>query len=104
MLIEFGDIVNLFMNVTFRHLAHINYLFGRVGPAVSHQKQGLLVSERINGIDHYETIYSYVYLALFAHNLGQTSVALKLMYRAKFLLQLIYGPNHLEQAAFDVSF
>ena len=25
------------------------------------------------------------------------------MYRAKYLLQLIFGPDHLEQAAFDVS-
>ena len=87
----------------FRHLAHISYLFGRIGQAVSHQKQGLLASERVLGIDHYETIYCYVYLALFSHNLAQTSVALRLMYRAKYLLQLIFGPDHLEQAAFDVS-
>ncbi|XP_063675005.1 clustered mitochondria protein homolog [Bolinopsis microptera] len=86
-----------------KHLAHISYLFGRIGQAVSHQKQGLLASERVLGIDHYETIYCYVYLALFAHNLAQTSVALRLMYRAKYLLQLIFGPDHLEQAAFDIN-
>ena len=86
----------------FRHLAHVSYLFGRIGQAVSHQKQGLLASERVLGVDHYETIYCYVYLALFTHNLAQTCVALRLMYRAKYLLKLIFGPDHLEQAAFDV--
>jgi len=86
-----------------KHLAHISYLFGRIGQAVSHQKQGLLASERVLGIDHYETIYCYVYLALFSHNLAQTSIALRLMYRAKYLLQLIFGPDHLEQAAFDIN-
>ena len=95
--------VQFYQIFVFRHLAHISYLFGRIGQAVSHQKQGLLASERVLGIDHYETIYCYVYLALFAHNLAQTSVALRLMYRAKYLLQLIFGPDHLEQAAFDVS-
>ena len=44
-----------------------------------------------------------VHLALYCHNAGMASVALKLMYRARYLAVLVYGEGHPDMATFDVS-
>lgn len=44
-----------------------------------------------------------VHLALYCHNAGLASVALKLMYRARHLAVLVYGEGHPDMATFDVN-
>lgn len=42
-------------------------------------------------------------MALYCHNCGMVSVALKLMYRVRYLALLIFGEGHPDMATFDVS-
>lgn len=44
-----------------------------------------------------------VHLALYCHNAGLASVALKLMYRARYLALVVYGEGHPDMATFDVT-
>jgi len=44
-----------------------------------------------------------VHLALYCHNCGMVSVALKLMYRVRYLAVLVFGEGHPDMATFDVS-
>ncbi|KAJ7346449.1 hypothetical protein OS493_040255 [Desmophyllum pertusum] len=44
-----------------------------------------------------------VHLALYCHNAGLASVALKLMYRARYLALVVYGEGHPDMATFDVN-
>ena len=44
-----------------------------------------------------------VHLALYCHNASLPSVALKLMYRARYLALLVFGEGHPDMATFDVS-
>ena len=71
---------------THRQVAKINYMVGEVGVALSFQHKAVLVYERVLGVDHPETLTSYINLAIYCHNTDQTSVALRLMYRARYLL------------------
>merc|ERR1712227_171100 len=50
--------------------------------AMSCQQKAVLMSERVNGIDHPYTITEYTHLALYCFANTQVSTALKLLYRA----------------------
>ena len=67
-------------------MAKINYMVGEAAVALSFQHKAVLVYERVLGVDHPETLTSYINLAIYCHNTNQTSVALRLMYRARYLL------------------
>ncbi len=53
-----------------RMLARLNYILGDHAEALSFQQKAVLMSERVNGVDHPYTITEYVHLALycFANN------------------------------------
>merc|ERR1711884_939784 len=53
--------------------------------AMSCQQKAVLMSERVNGIDHPYTITEYTHLALYCFANTQVSTALKLLYRARYL-------------------
>lgn len=59
------------------------------------------MSEKVNGIDHSTTITEYTHLALYCFANQQVTVALKLLYRARYLLLLNSGENHPEMAVID---
>ncbi len=84
-----------------RMLARLNYILGDHAEALSFQQKAVLMSERVNGIDHPYTITEYVHLALYCFANSQISTSLKLLYRARYLCLLIVGELHPEVALID---
>lgn len=97
--------------------------------ALSNQQKAVLMSERVMGIEHPNTIQEYVsghwaraaqvggahghsgltrlslqmHLALYCFASSQLSTALSLLYRARYLTLLVFGEDHPEMALLDVS-
>jgi len=84
-----------------RMLARLNYIMGDHAEAMSCQQKAVLMSERVNGIDHPYTITEYTHLALYCFANTQVSTALKLLYRARYIALLVCGENHPELALID---
>ncbi|CAH1961495.1 unnamed protein product [Acanthoscelides obtectus] len=84
-----------------RMIARLNYIMGEHGDALAYQQKAVLMSERVNGIDHPYTIVEYAHLALYCFANSQVSTALKLLYRARYLAVLNCGENHPEVALLD---
>ncbi|XP_019741404.1 clustered mitochondria protein homolog isoform X4 [Hippocampus comes] len=106
-----NEALNLFNNVygamhveicaCLRLLARLNYIMGDHAEALSNQQKAVLMSERVLGIEHPNTIQEYMHLALYCFANGQLSTALKLLYRARYLLLLVCGEDHPEMALLD---
>lgn len=86
-----------------RMLARLNYIMGDHGEAMAYQQKAVLMSEKVNGIDHPHTITEYAHLALYSFANSQVTIALKLLYRARYLLITVCGEDHPEMAVIDVS-
>ncbi|KAL6436856.1 hypothetical protein ACFW04_004910 [Cataglyphis niger] len=84
-----------------RMLARLNYIMGDYAEALATQQKAVLMSERVNGIDHPYTITEYIHLALYSFANGQVSVSLRLLYRARYLALLVCGEDHPEVALLD---
>ncbi|CAG9863368.1 unnamed protein product [Phyllotreta striolata] len=84
-----------------RMIARLNYIMGEHGEAMAFQQKAVLMSERVNGIDHPYTITEYAHLALYCFANSQVSTALKLLYRARYLAIIVCGENHPEVALLD---
>jgi len=84
-----------------RMLARLNYIMGDHVEALSCQQKAVLMSERVNGLEHPYTITEYTHLALYCFANTQVSTALKLLYRARYLALLVCGENHPELALID---
>lgn len=84
-----------------RMIARLNYIMGEHTEAMVHQQKAVLMSERVNGIDHPHTISEYANLALYCFANSQVSTALKLLYRARYLALIVCGENHPEVALLD---
>ncbi|XP_041348382.1 clustered mitochondria protein homolog isoform X2 [Gigantopelta aegis] len=84
-----------------RLLARLNYIMGDYGEALSYQQRAVLMSERVLGIDHPNTITEYTHLALYCFANNQVSSSLRLMYRARYLAILCHGENHPDVALID---
>ncbi|CAH0390274.1 unnamed protein product [Bemisia tabaci] len=84
-----------------RMLARLNYIMGDHAEAMAYQQKAVLMSERVNGIDHPYTITEYTHLALYCFANNQVSAALKLLYRARYLALIVCGENHPEIALLD---
>uniref|UniRef100_A0A8C6SMD1 Clustered mitochondria protein homolog n=1 Tax=Neogobius melanostomus TaxID=47308 RepID=A0A8C6SMD1_9GOBI len=105
------EALNLFNNVygamhveicaCLRLLARLNYIMGDHPEALSNQQKAVLMSERVLGIEHPNTIQEYMHLALYCFANGQLSTALKLLYRARYLMLLVSGEDHPEMALLD---
>ncbi|XP_037088589.1 clustered mitochondria protein homolog isoform X1 [Pollicipes pollicipes] len=84
-----------------RMLARLNYIMGDHQEALQYQQKAVLMSERVNGIDHPYTIAEYTHLALYCFANGQVTTSLKLLYRARYLMLLVCGEDHPEMALLD---
>ncbi|XP_055372478.1 clustered mitochondria protein homolog [Condylostylus longicornis] len=84
-----------------RMLARLSYIMGDPQEALTIQQRAVIMSERVNGIDHPYVILEYSHLALYSFANGQISTALKLFYRARYLALLIFGENHPDIALLD---
>ncbi|MCI4386369.1 hypothetical protein PGIGA_G00061460 [Pangasianodon gigas] len=87
--------------VCLRLLGRIYYILGDYAEALNHQQKAVLISERVLGIDHPNTIREYKHLGLYCFAGGQTSTALRLLYRARYLMLLVCGEDHPEMALLD---
>ena len=86
-----------------RMLARLSYIMGDPQEALAIQQRAVLMSERVNGVDHPYTITEYSHLALYCFANSQISTALKLLYRARYLATIVCGENHPDIALMDVS-
>ncbi|CAK9304623.1 unnamed protein product [Gordionus sp. m RMFG-2023] len=84
-----------------RLLARLCYILGDRFQALAFQHKATIMSERIFGIDHSNTIIDYINLALYYVANFRTGCALKLLYRARYLLLLITDNDHPELIALD---
>ncbi|VDO97859.1 unnamed protein product [Heligmosomoides polygyrus] len=84
-----------------RLLARLSYILGDPTEAVAQQHRAALMSERCNGIDHAYTIIEYINLAHFAFSNLYIPAALRLLYRARYLLLIAHGENHPLMAQID---
>ncbi|XP_042355264.1 clustered mitochondria protein homolog [Plectropomus leopardus] len=84
-----------------RLLGRICYILGEYADALSHQEKAVMSSERIQGIDHPQTIQDYTYLALYCFAGGRQSTSLQLLYRARYLALLVSGEDHPQVALLD---
>ncbi|XP_017838364.1 protein clueless isoform X2 [Drosophila busckii] len=84
-----------------RMLARLSYLLGDASDALAIQQRAVIMSERVNGIDHPSTILEYTHLSLYSFANGHVGMSLKLLYRARYLLVLICGEDHPEIALID---
>uniref|UniRef100_A0A8D0BWV9 Clustered mitochondria protein homolog n=2 Tax=Salvator merianae TaxID=96440 RepID=A0A8D0BWV9_SALMN len=106
-----SEALNLFNNVygamhveicaCLRLLARLNYIMGDYTEALSNQQKAVLMSERVLGIEHPNTIQEYMHLALYCFANSQLSTALNLLYRARYLMLLVFGEDHPEMALLD---
>ncbi|XP_027965074.1 clustered mitochondria protein homolog isoform X2 [Eumetopias jubatus] len=131
-----NEALNLFNNVygamhveicaCLRLLARLHYIMGDYAEALSNQQKAVLMSERVMGIEHPNTIQEYVssrsgrglpggrawppgltrlppqmHLALYCFASSQLSTALSLLYRARYLTLLVFGEDHPEMALLD---
>lgn len=69
--------------------------------ALAYQQRAVMMSERVLGIDHPNTITEYAHMALYCFANNQVPSALRLMYRARYLALMCHGENHPEVALFD---
>ncbi|VDK77142.1 unnamed protein product [Onchocerca ochengi] len=84
-----------------RLLARLSYILGDPSEALSQQHKATLMSERCNGLDSANTVIEYLNLAHFSFANLHIAAALKLLYRARYLLLLIHGENHPFMAEID---
>ncbi|XP_051959972.1 clustered mitochondria protein homolog [Xyrauchen texanus] len=84
-----------------RLLGRIHYILGDYAEALSHQQKAVLISERVLGLEHPHTIQEYKHLGLYCFAGGQPAIALRLLYRARYLMILVCGEDHPEMALLD---
>ncbi|XP_072230646.1 clustered mitochondria protein homolog isoform X2 [Leuresthes tenuis] len=84
-----------------RLLGRLSYVLGENADALSYQEKAVLSSERVQGIDHPQTIQDYTSLALYCFAGGCHSTALQLLYRARYLTLLVSGDDHPQVAQLD---
>ncbi|XP_046876436.1 clustered mitochondria protein homolog [Hypomesus transpacificus] len=89
------------VSVCLRLLGRLCYLIGDYTEALSHQEKAALITERVQGIDHPQTIQDYTHLALYCFAGGQISTSLRLLYRARYLSLLVVGEDHPQVALLD---
>ncbi|CAG0889278.1 unnamed protein product [Cyprideis torosa] len=84
-----------------RMVARLNYITGDYMEAMAFQQKAVLMSERVNGVDHPQTITEYANLALYCFANHQVGTSLKLLYRARYLMLLAHGETHPQVALLD---
>uniref|UniRef100_UPI0037E941DA clustered mitochondria protein homolog n=1 Tax=Semicossyphus pulcher TaxID=241346 RepID=UPI0037E941DA len=87
--------------VCLRLLGRISYILGEYADALSHQEKAVMSSERVQGIDHPQTIQDYTHLALYCFAGSRLQTSLQLLYRARYLTLLVTGEDHPHVALLD---
>ncbi|XP_072301729.1 clustered mitochondria protein homolog [Eucyclogobius newberryi] len=79
----------------------LGYILGQYTEAIHLQEKTVITSERIQGVDHPQTIQDYTYLALYCFAGGEHAASLQLLYRARYLSLLVYGEDHPQVTLLD---
>lgn len=82
-------------------LAKVTFLQGKAAEARSVQLKTVVISERVLGFDHPNTIQQYAFLAVYAYAGGETTLAQKCLLRARLLLLTVHGEDHPYTATLD---
>lgn len=86
-----------------RFMARMSYAMNDYPDALAQQHRALLISERCNGIDHFETITDYINLAHFSFANLCIPSSLRLLYRARHLFLLAHGNDHPQMGQIDAN-
>ncbi|XP_008417000.1 clustered mitochondria protein homolog [Poecilia reticulata] len=82
-------------------LAKVTFLQGKAAEARSVQLKTVVISERVLGFDHPNTIQQYALLAVYAYAGGETTLAQKCLLRARLLMLTVHGEDHPYTATLD---
>lgn len=70
--------------------------------ALNFQQRAVYIYERVLGVDHRLTVTGYIQLSIYCQDADQVRVALRIMYRARYLLRLNCAEGHPDVATCDV--
>ncbi|KAJ8005691.1 hypothetical protein DPEC_G00120550 [Dallia pectoralis] len=82
-------------------LARVAYLQGHPAEARSVQLKTVVISERVLGFDHPNTIQQYVRLAVYVFAGGEVALAQRCLFRARLLTLTVHGEDHPYTATLD---
>ncbi|XP_071338904.1 clustered mitochondria protein homolog [Trachinotus anak] len=82
-------------------LARVAFLQGKSAEARSIQLKAVVISERVFGFDHPNTIQQYTLLGLYMFAGGETALAQKCLLRARLLMLTVHGEDHPYTATLD---
>ncbi|KAK1893333.1 Clustered mitochondria protein like [Dissostichus eleginoides] len=75
-------------------LAKVAFMQGKAAEARSVQLKAVVISERVLGFDHPNTIQQYALLAVYVFAGGETALAQKCLLRARLLMLTVHGEDH----------
>ncbi|XP_044144840.1 clustered mitochondria protein homolog [Bufo gargarizans] len=84
-----------------RLLARVKLILGDIEEALDNQQKAVIMTERTLGYDSTSAVQDYVLLSHYCFASGQLPVALKLLYRARYLMLVIAGEDHPSMATLD---
>ncbi|XP_056385246.1 clustered mitochondria protein homolog isoform X2 [Hyla sarda] len=84
-----------------RLLARVKFILGDATEALDNQQKAVIMTERTLGYDSSSAVQDYVLLSHYCFASGQIPVALKLLYRARYLMLVIIGEDHPTMATLD---
>ena len=80
------------------HLSTVLYHAKDLTQSLDNQEKSTIINERVEGLDKYDTIHSYLNLALLSHSMGKHKAALQYVHHALYLTRLVGGKNHPDSA------
>ncbi|CAA81605.1 Clustered mitochondria protein homolog [Caenorhabditis elegans] len=86
-----------------RALARLSHVLGETGDALNNQHKAAVMSERLIGLDAGNTIIEYINLAHFAFGALLIPGSLRPLYRARYLMNLVFGEKHPVMAQIDAN-
>ncbi|KAF1761191.1 hypothetical protein GCK72_009445 [Caenorhabditis remanei] len=86
-----------------RALARLSHVLGETADALNHQHKATVMSERLIGLDTGNTILEYINLAHFAFGALLIPGSLRPLYRARYLMNLVFGEKHPVMAQIDAN-
>ncbi|UMM24620.1 hypothetical protein L5515_004766 [Caenorhabditis briggsae] len=86
-----------------RALARLGHVLGETPDALNHQHKATVMSERLIGLDSGNTIIEYINLAHFAFGALLIPGSLRPLYRARYLMNLVFGEKHPIMAQIDAN-
>ncbi|TNN54977.1 Clustered mitochondria [Liparis tanakae] len=82
-------------------LAKVAYVQGKAVEARSVQLRAVVISERVLGFDHPNTIHQYALLGVYVFAGGEAALAQKCLLRARLLMLTVHGEDHPYIATLD---